>query len=193
VRELVRSVIVQARFVVTAILAARAAHADDTVRLKPCQLVSDSPPLTGCHRVDSVKTPWGRATLFSANDPRAPEPASGWLKRGEYLVAYSVVLPGLDEPVTFEEGGHPSNHPYEQCGSHSEWCAQTIRSTPQLGVDKRGNVSLTVTTITRVQRWTDDKPPRSIQERRSDVHALQCQHDAREGWRCEDRSPSTAR
>jgi hypothetical protein len=169
-----------------AIALSSVARADDVTTLKPCQLPLHEHVSPRCHRISSAKTPWGRVTLFGAYDRRTLELTPASIRQGDYLAVYSLVLPGLDQPVTFEEGGEPNAHHGEMCDSQSDWCEQIIRSVPTLRVDDAGRVTLNVTTITRVQRWVADYSRRTTHERRTLVHTLRCGHDAIAGWDCSE-------
>src|SRR5262249_51983789 len=141
--------------VAVAVAFSHVVRADDAPTLTICQLPLQDEPAPGCHAIDSVRTRWGKVTLFSAYDTRSTKLTPPVIQRGEYLAVYSLVFAGRDEPETFEEGGPPTGHPYEMCGSQSNWSERIVSSMPRLFVDKSGSVTLIVRTTTRVQRWVD--------------------------------------
>jgi hypothetical protein len=156
----------------------------DPDKLAVCQLPQHDAASPGCRAVDSVRTRWGKATLFAAYDRRTLPLTVASKKAGEYLAVYSLVLPGETAPETFEVGGQPTAHHYEQCGSQSEWCEQIATSTPRLSIDKTGAVTLVVTTIMRVQHWVgEDKHPHVAVDRARHRHTLRCVHA--DAWTCD--------
>ncbi|TMQ08536.1 MAG: hypothetical protein E6J91_32925 [Deltaproteobacteria bacterium] len=178
------------RFLLVTLAAVAIPHtvrADDAPRLKACQMPLQEEPAPGCRAVDSVTTRWGKVTLFTAYDTRGPKPTPAVIKRGEYLAVYSLVLAGREEPETFEEGGQPTAHPYEQCGlTESNWCERIVRTTPRLSVDRTGTVTLIVKTLTRVQHWVDlgGNTQRVEVTPHTRIRTVRCEHDAAAGWSC---------
>lgn len=176
--------------VAIAIAIPHTAWSDDAPRRKICQLPLQDEPAPGCRAVDSVKTRWGKITLFTAYDTRSMKLTPAVIQRGEYLAVYSLGLAGRDEAETFEDGGQPTGHPYEQCGAtESHWCERIVSSTPRLSVDRSGVVTLVVHTITRVQRWIEVPPStHRIEVTRNDrILTVRCKHDEA-GWSCTSES-----
>jgi hypothetical protein len=171
---------------VAAIAIPHAVRADDGPRRKVCQLPLRDEVSPGCRTVDTVRTPWGKVTLFTAYDTRGEKLTPAVIRRGDYLALYSLVFAGREEPETFEDGGQPTGHPYEACGSDSHWCERIVSSTPRLSVDRTGTVTLLVKTIARVQRWVDvgHNAHRIEVTRHTRVLTVRCEHDATAGWGC---------
>jgi hypothetical protein len=171
------------------LFATRIGHAVDPDPNKrvACQLPLHDAASPGCRAIDSVRTRWGIATLFAAYDRRTLPLTAASKKAGEYLVVYSLTLPGEPAPETFEVGGQPSAHHYEECGSQSDWCEQIASSIPRLSIDKTGAVTLVVTTITHAQHWVEAgaKPPRVAVDRTRHRHTLHCRHAADGAWTCD--------
>ena len=168
------------------LLPAAIVRADDPPKLAICQILDRDAPAPGCHAIQTAATPWGKVTLYTAYDTRSKPLSKSLIQHGEYEAVYSLAFAGSGEPATFEDGGHPTGHPFELCGeSSSEWCEKIASSTPRLAVDKRGVVTLVVATITRVQHWVEvDAHTHHIGvDRHARKLTVRCSH-GNAGWEC---------
>src|SRR5215468_9797566 len=99
-----------------ALVSASIAHADDASKLAICQIEDEDAPAPGCRAIEAAKTPWGQVPLYTAYDTRSAPLSKAVIEHGEYDVVYSLAFAERDQPVTFEDGGQPTGHPYEVCG-----------------------------------------------------------------------------
>src|SRR5262245_61664884 len=151
--------------------------------------------MSRCRRAGALRTPLGTVEVFMAPDAHSHPVRAVDIKSGEYRAMYALVLP--DPPRRrrtewVEDGGRPSEQHWLDCGAASEWCERIVRSTPRLSVEANV-VTLVVTTITREQRWADNRAGSgTIEVGHVRTLTVRCQKAATV-WRCESKATRDTR